>query len=71
MAVVKVAKRDVTAVRSLPLYRYKDTDLASLTFPLGKHNMHIPVQPESHLRDFSALVLCTFGLCGMFLLTYE
>ena len=54
-----------------PLYKYKDTDLASLTFPLGKHNMHIPVQPESHLRDFSALVLCTFGLCGMFLLTYE
>ena len=28
----------------------------------------MPVQVESHLRGFGALILCTMGLCGMFLL---
>jgi len=43
-----------------------------LTFPLcNKLHMHMPEQVESHLRDFGALILCTSGLFGMFLLMFE
>jgi len=33
--------------------------------------MHMPVQVESRLRDFGALIVCTSGLCVMFLLMFE
>jgi len=31
----------------------------------------MPVLDESHLGDFGAPILCTSGLCGMFLLMFK
>jgi len=43
-----------------------------LTFPFSnKLHLNMPVLEESHLGDFGAPILCTAGLCGMFLLMFE
>jgi len=45
---------------------------AFLLFYLGNTlHMEMPVQVQSTLRDFGALILCTSGLFGMFLLVLE
>jgi len=38
-----------------------------LTFPFSNTlHMEMPVRKESHLGNFGAPILGTFGLCGMF-----
>jgi len=51
----------------------KPTNIYSrfLTFPSNKLHMSMPVQVGSHLRDFGALIIRTFGLCGMFLFMFQ
>jgi len=35
-----------------------------LTFPTNKIHMSMPVQVGSHLRDISAIIICTSGCAG-------
>jgi len=37
----------------------------------NKLHLNMPVLEESHLGDFGAPILCTSGLCGMFLLMFK
>jgi len=42
-----------------------------ITFTFGnKLHFNMPVLKESHLGGFGAPILCTPGLCGMFLLMF-